>query len=46
MPALPMKILHFVTCKCLISGTILVLKYMILGGLHGPLRKKILQLMS
>ena len=34
MRALPMKILHFATEKCLISGLILVLemyKYMILG---------------
>ena len=38
-----MKILHFATWKCPISGPILVLmfEYMI-GGLYGPLRKKIL----
>ena len=38
-----MKILHFATWKCPISGPILVLmfEYMI-GGLHGPLLKKIL----
>ena len=45
MPALPMKILHFAAWKCLISGPILVLMYLVYdgGGLHGPLRKKILQ---
>ena len=43
-PALPMKILHFGTRKCPISGPILVLmfEYMMGGWLYGPLRKKIL----
>ena len=38
-----MKILHFATWKCPNSGPILVLMFeYIIGGLYGPLRKKIL----
>ena len=51
MLAFPTKIVHFATWKCFISGPIIIVlvykhdKYMI-WGLHGSLRKKILQLMS
>ena len=38
-----MKILHFGTWKCPISGPILVLMFgYMIGGLYGSLRKKIL----
>ena len=37
-----MKILHFATWKCPITGPILVLMFEYMMGVYGPLRKKIL----